>query len=310
MRRPLRQFGLKLRATLKPTGDRIIGAAAVALLRLLRRFDADRMARALGRAMRRIGPLLPEHRTGRKNLAAAFPDKSPEEIETILLGVWENLGNFAAEFAKLDSIWDFNPDDPSTGRMIADQASIDNFIKLRDDGKGALIFSAHLGNWELPALAAPAYGIDSAVVFRPPNNQAVAEAVERLRKVNMGTIVPTKLDAPIRLARMLENGTHVGMLVDQFFSRGVDVTFFGRKTECNPLLARLARQVECPIHGVRMIRLPDHRFRCELSDEIVPPRDAAGRIDVQGTMQAITSVIEGWVREYPDQWLWLHRRWR
>jgi KDO2-lipid IV(A) lauroyltransferase len=88
------------------------------------------------------------------------------------------------------------------------------------------------------------------------------------------------------------------------------VTFFGRKTRANPTLARLLRQIECPIHGVRIIRLPGHRFRAELSEEVTPVRDAAGLIDIQGTMQAITSVIEGWIREYPDQWLWLHRRWR
>ncbi len=85
---------------------------------------------------------------------------------------------------------------------------------------------------------------------------------------------------------------------------------FGRRCLVNPLIAMLARQVECPIHGTRVIRLPGHRVRAEVSAEIVPPRDADGRIDVQGTMQAITTVIEGWVREHPEQWLWLHRRWR
>ena len=100
------------------------------------------------------------------------------------------------------------------------------------------------------------------------------------------------------------------MLVDQYLTNGVDVTFFGRKTKANPMLARLLRQVECPIHGVRIIRLPNHRFRAELSEEVKPVRDASGQIDIQGTMQAVTSVVEGWVREYPDQWLWLHRRWR
>ena len=59
-----------------------------------------------------------------------------------------------------------------------------------------------------------------------------------------------------------------------------------------------------------MIRLPDGRFRAELTEAVAPVRDADGRIDVQGTMQAITSVVEGWVREHPEQWLWLHRRWR
>ena len=75
-------------------------------------------------------------------------------------------------------------------------------------------------------------------------------------------------------------------------------------------LARLLRQVECPVHGVRIIRLPGNRFRAEITEEVQPVRDAEGRIDVQGTTQAITSVIEGWIRERPEQWLWLHRRWR
>jgi KDO2-lipid IV(A) lauroyltransferase len=72
----------------------------------------------------------------------------------------------------------------------------------------------------------------------------------------------------------------------------------------------LARQIDCPIHGTRMIRLPEGKFRGEITEAIAPVRDAGGRIDVQGTMQAITSVVEAWVREHPEQWLWLHRRWR
>src|SRR5262249_41188873 len=84
-----------------------------------------------------------------------------------------------------------------------------------------------------------------------------------------------------------------------------------RLCKANPFIARLARHAECPIHGVRVVRLADpHRFRGELTQPIAPARDAQGRIDVQGTMQAITSGIEGWVREHPEQWLWLHRRWR
>ena len=113
-----------------------------------------------------------------------------------------------------------------------------------------------------------------------------------------------------RSAEALKAGKHVAMLVDQYLTGGVEVTFFGRKTRANPMLARLWRQVECPIHGVRIIRLPGYRFRAELTEEILPVRDAEGKIDVQGTTQAITNVVEGWVREHPEQWLWLHRRWR
>jgi KDO2-lipid IV(A) lauroyltransferase len=295
---------------LKRVVGALLGPLTVVVLRALRLVDPDRTARFTGRVMQRIGPLMKEHRTGRENLVAAFPEKSSSEIDAILDKVWENLGMFAGEFAHLDRMWDYNEANPAAGRIDLDPIAIERFLKLRDDGKGALIFAAHLGNWELPALVGPAYGLDSAVVFRPPNLNAVADAVERIRAVNMGTIVPTERDAPLRLARMLEAGTHAGMLVDQYYVKGVDVVFFGRKTKCNPLLARLAARIECPIHGVRVIRLPNHRFRLELSDEVAPVRAADGKIDIQGTMQAVTNVVESWIREYPEQWLWLHRRWR
>jgi KDO2-lipid IV(A) lauroyltransferase len=114
----------------------------------------------------------------------------------------------------------------------------------------------------------------------------------------------------VKIAHALNRGTHVGMLVDQYYVRGVEVTFFGRRTNANPLLARLARQIDCPIHGMRIVRLPKHRFRVELTDAITPARDADGQLDVAATMQIIIGVIEGWIREYPEQWLWQHRRWR
>src|SRR5581483_10050849 len=306
----LRSFLWNVGWRLKKTIGDLLAPLTVVVLRGLRLLDPDRTARFTGRAMQRIGPWLKEHRIGRDNLAAAFPEKSSSEIEAILAKVWENLGMFAGEFAHLDRMWDFNEANPAAGRIDLDPVSIDRFLRLRDDGKGALIFAAHLGNWELPALVGPAYGLDSAVVFRPPNLNAVADAVERIRAVNMGTIVPTERDAPLRLARMLERGTHAGMLIDQYYVKGVDVVFFGRRTKCNPLLARLAARIECPIHGVRVIRLPNHRFRLELSEEVRPVRPADGIIDVQGTMQAVTNVVESWIREYPEQWLWLHRRWR
>jgi len=299
-----------VRDALKPASDAVLGAIAVAGLRITRYFDPDRTADAFAAVTRTIGPWLPEHRIGRANLVAAFPEKTPAEIEAILSGVWDNLGRVAAEFAHLDHIWALESDRPGAGRIEIAPGTTEKFEALRNDGRGALIFASHLGNWELPALAAPAHGLESAVLFRRPNIAAVDRAVQSIRAVNMGTMIANTHDAPLRLAQALQRGVHVGMLVDQYFGRGVDVTFFGRSVKANPLLARLVRQVEVPIHGVRIVRLPGRRFRAELSDEVNPVRDAQGRLDVAATMQAVTAVIEGWVREHPEQWLWLHRRWR
>ena len=139
---------------------------------------------------------------------------------------------------------------------------------------------------------------------------AANDAIMKLRSGAMGTLVATGLDAPGRLADVLKANGHVAMLVDQYYVRGVDITFFGRKTRANPFLARLARHIDCPIHGARIVRLPGDKFRIDVTEEIPAVRDTNGEIDVDKTTQAINDVIEGWVREHPAQWLWVHRKWR
>jgi Kdo2-lipid IVA lauroyltransferase/acyltransferase len=310
MHRLLLRAKARIRDATKPLGEAAVGALTIGMLRATRYFDPIKTANLFGRILRLVGPMTREQKIGRANLTAAFPEKSPAEIETILTGVWDNLGRLGAEFAHLDHIWEHDPARPQDSRIEIQTRTHELFAQLRLDGKPALIFTGHLGNWELPALAAVAHGLDAAILYRRPNIASANRIIEELRSVKMGTLIPAGRDAPLKLADALQKGQHVAMLVDQYFTNGVDVTFFGRKTKANPTLARLLRQIECPIHGVRIIRLPDHRFRAELSEEVQPVRDAAGQIDVQGTMQAITSVIEGWIREYPDQWLWLHRRWR
>lgn len=299
-----------LKARLKPGFDRFSGFLTVGALKAVRLIDRKPMANFAGGLLRTIGPWLPEHKIGRANLKAAFPEKSDAEIEKILSGVWDNLGRVAAEFGHLDRIKTYDPAVGGAWDIDYDQVTFDRFHHLRLDGKPALIFTAHLANWELSAQVATTYKLDMTVLYRRPNLGAVADAVIKIRAGTMGTLVASGLDAPLKLVRILEAGGHVAMLVDQYNVQGVDVTFFGRKTKANPMLARLLRNVECPIHGARVIRMPDHRFRIEMTDEIKPARGADGQIDVQGTMQIITDVIESWVREHPEQWLWLHRRWR
>jgi KDO2-lipid IV(A) lauroyltransferase len=300
----------RLRHATKPLGEAAVGALTVGLLRTTRYFDPEKTANAFARIAGLIGPKLREQRIGRANLTAAFPEKTPEEIETILAGVWDNLGRVGAEFAHIDHIWDFDEARPNEGRTQLSRRTHELFHELRLDGKPALIFASHLANWEMPALAAVAHGLDTAILYRRPNIASADRIIQEMRQVKMGTLIPAGRDAPLRLAEALQKGQHVAMLVDQYLTGGVEVTFFGRKTRANPMLARLLRQVECPVHGVRIIRRPGGLFEAELTEEIPPVRDASGRIDIQGTTQAVTSVVEGWIREYPEQWLWLHRRWR
>jgi KDO2-lipid IV(A) lauroyltransferase len=291
--------------------DATLGAITAGLLSAVKHMNRRRSANVAGAFMRRIGPLLPEHRIGRDNLRAAYPTKDDAEIERILAGVWDNLGRVAVEFAHLD---EFSLE--GAGRQTADlityaPEAADRYRRMIENEKPMLGFAAHLANWELPALVAKALVPQSAVLYRRPNIRPISDLIVKLRTPLMGELIASGLDAPVKLARLLQAGTHVGMLVDQHMTKGVEVLFFGRRCRANPLIAMIARQSEAPIHGLRVVRKPDRNsFWVEITEPIVTPRDADGRISVSGTMQAITSVVETWVREHPEQWLWLHRRWR
>ncbi len=275
---------------------------------LARALGPDRSSAVGGAIARRLGPLLPQHRIGLENLRAAFPDKSEAEIRAILAGAWENIGRLGAEYPHLGQLFDYDHYSGEIGRIEVD--GIEHFIALAEDGKPALIFSAHLANWELPPICAARYGLDSTVVFRPPNEPAAAHVLHEIRSQTMGGLEAARQGAAFAMRGVLERGGHLGMLIDQHFTRGVTVDFLGRPAFTNPIMGKFARAFDCPVHGVRVIRLPAGRFRLQLTPALDLPRDGEGLVDVQGAMQAMTRVVEDWVREHPEQWLWMHRRWR
>ena len=288
--------------------DRVVGGLVSLVLRVLAAGDPDRVADVCAAVARGVGPWLPVHRVGVANLRAAYPDADPAWIRATLLGAWDNLGRVVGEYGHLGRLWDYDMAHPNAGRIVTDAEPL--FRELAEDGKPALCFAAHLANWELPAVAAAAHGLPSAVVYRMPNNRAAAAEILRIRAPLMGRLIRTRAEAAFEMAGSLERGEHLGMLVDQRFGRGVEVNFFGRRCMANPTVARLARRFECPVVGVRVIRLPGRKFRVEAVGPLELPRDAAGRIDVAASTQMMTGIVEGWIREHPEQWLWFHRRWR
>jgi KDO2-lipid IV(A) lauroyltransferase len=301
-----RRFSQKLATAFSPLMIGLIRA----VFALARALGPERSADLGAFLARNLNILVPEaRRTALANLAMVYPHKSEAERKAIARAAWDNLGRTAAEYAHLGQLFDFDAENPDPDGRI-EIVGIEHFVALRDDGRPGLIFSAHLANWELPAIAAARYGLETTAVFRAPNDPATARIVHEIRSGTMGGLEAAKAGAAYSMQAVLERGGHLGMLIDQHFTRGVVVPFMGHDALTNPILGKFARRFDCPVHGVRVIRLPGHRFRLELTPPLDLPRDAAGEIDVTQAMAAMNAVVAGWVDEHPGQWLWMHRRWR
>jgi len=276
-------------------------------LKLLRLVPMDSAIRTVERFARWLGPKLKRHQVALDNLELAFPEKSIEEREKIAIESWAQMARGLIEYGYLDVIFDLAEESQDSERIEIINA--EQFLKLRDDGLPAILFTGHLANFELQPIVAAKFGLQIKSLFRAPNNKYVAAHIADARKDVSENLIASRAGASFQLMSALERGDHVGILVDQKFRRGINVPFFGHDAPSNPLLAKLARRYDCPVHGARTIRLPDGRFRLEITEELVLPRTKDGDIDIRGTTELVNKVVEGWVREYPEQWLWIHRRW-
>ena len=280
-----------------------------AVLGIFKLFPANAALNFMGKAARKVGPLLGRHKIALENLALAFPEKTKAEHEAIAGDMWENMARLAAEYVFLDQLFDFDPTKPDEGRITAEGDAL--FAELRDDPRPKIFFTGHLGNFELLPICAATFGLEITAMFRPPNNPFIAKKVLGARSTEMGHLVPSKAGASITLARILENGGSVGMLVDQKFINGIDTTFFGAPCLTSPLLAKLARQYDCAIYPAHCVRLPNGRFRLKLEAALKVPRLAdSDRVDVSALMQQVNNKVEEWIRDDPGQWMWFHKRWQ
>ena len=278
-----------------------------AILYWIQKLPPDRALAFLDRAARRIGPWSPRHRLALENLRMAFPGKSEADRQAIALDMWGNMARLLGEYVFMDQLFAHADEGPRHDRIDVEGA--EEFIRLRDNPGPRIFFTAHLGNFELPPIVGAGYGLSISSLFRAPNNPFIASQLLTARATRMGGLVASRAGAALALARILDDGGSIGLLVDQKFAGGLPTTFFGRPCQTNPLLAKLARRADCPIHPVHCVRLPDGRFRLVLHEAIEPPRDKNGDVDVPALTQQINDVVENWVRADPGQWMWFHRRW-
>jgi KDO2-lipid IV(A) lauroyltransferase len=245
-------------------------------------------------------------RVGERNLAMALPDLSSEARGRILRRVYLHLGWQLVEFCRMARYTTENT------REWMRTEGLEHYLAAQARGKGVLIITGHLGAWELSAFYHSLMGHPMGMIVRNLDNRPLGEYVSSIRSMH-GNFTISKDDFGRGLLKAVRAGKTVGILMDTNMTppQGEFVKFFGIDACTGTGLAHLARQTGAAVLPGFMLWEPEEQ-KCVLrfGPELEMPRTADKAADIlEGTRRA-TAVIEAWIRRYPDQWLWIHRRWK
>lgn len=255
-----------------------------------------------GFAARTVGPRTGASKRARINLRRAMPELDESRIENIVRGMWENLGRVLAEYPHLGEFEVYNPN----GRVEAVGYTPKDYPPK--PGQTYLFWSGHYGNWEIATLGATQAGLKAAAIYRAANNPIVDRLIRRARSVLGGELIP-KGATGRRAIAALHKGAHLCLLIDQKMNTGIPVPFFGRDAMTEKVLARLALRYDCVIIPARVERISGAKFRMTCYPPMEIRRTGDDDADALHLMTQINARLEEWIRQRPEQWFWLHRRW-
>ncbi len=249
-----------------------------------------------------VGPYGDKASKARANLAIAFPDSTEEWRDRTTRQIFRYLGISAVELIKLEDIWNQRHQrlewdiSPGAAEVI--------------ERKGAAVFvCAHVGAWQLTNLVALEYGLTISTIYAPESNDTLRDMMLQLRE-SFGVKLISK-DAGVRpLMKELAAGHSIGMAMDTRLDSGKLLPYFGRDALTNTTAARLALRSKAALLPIRAERLPGMRFRVSVYDPITSEQPEASIDDQAAALTVqINRYFEDWIREYPEQWICLKRRW-
>lgn len=250
---------------------------------------------------RTIGPRLAASRKADTNVRLALPDVTPEERAVIVAGMWDNLARVIAEYPHLRYI-------VRNRVTVIGEPQIDAAMARKDEaGRGTVFFSMHVANWEVcPAYLKHVKGADIHLMYRAPNNGFVDAMIHHWR--TLGGAIPAwnkSREGGLAALKAVRGGASLAILVDQKYNPGVNVPFFGLDAMTNPFFVKMARKLDVPLVPATLRRTGGVHFELSVYDPVV----LEGRSD-DDVMGEAHGVFEAAIRAAPEQWLWLHRRFK
>lgn len=246
-----------------------------------------------------IGPLIGANGKIRHNIALALPELNRAQQDSLIAGMWQNLGRIAGEYAHLDEF------DDSRVEVIG----AEHLEALKASGQSAMLIAAHLANWEIVPVSSAKRGLEASLIYRHANNPYVDRLLRRAREPMGKRLARKGFQGARSVHGALRSGQMVGMLVDQKYNRGRAIPFFGRPAMTAPAFAELALQYQAPILMIHTERLNGAHFRITVHPPLAIPQGLTHQDTVDAILTHVNAEMERWIRLNPSQWLWLHRRW-
>ena len=272
-----------------------------ALFSFLRLLGVERASALGGWLLRTLGPKTGTQKTVIRNLRIAFPDMGDAEREALAQEQWDRTGRTFAELAVMDRLT------PEGGRV--EVVGMERLHALRDSGKAAVLISGHLANFEVMAAAIMASGLPCQVTYRAANNPYVDALIRQSRERYGIRLFAPKGDGTRELMAGMKRGDSIALLVDQKYNQGPEVEFFDQPVNASPGAARLALRFGTVIQPLSVVRLPGVRFRVTAHEPIHVAETGDRDADILAGVQAVNRFVEDRVREVPEDWFWVHRRW-
>jgi KDO2-lipid IV(A) lauroyltransferase len=247
-----------------------------------------------------------QRRTGLQNLRMALPELSAADQQKTLRGCFQNLGRLLVEFTHFPDL------NKSNISQFVVHDGLENYLEGLSRGRGVIFMTAHFGAWELSSFAHAVYGYPLKFIVRPIDNPRVEKLISRYRTLS-GNVPVQRRSAARDILKALRENEAVGILFDQNTTRseGVFANFFGITAATTPAIALFALRTGAAVVPGFLIwdaALKKHRLRLDPPIELINTGDLEH--DVLENTKQFNAILEGYVRKHPDQWLWIHRRWK